>query len=87
MKIEIIETQQYNSYLVVLELIVNDTILMTKAITKEEIFEYLDYEENLDDIEYPHYTDFESDYADMTEFTESELQDYLDNNLIINETN
>jgi len=83
MKIEIIEIRQDNSFFVTVELIINDTILMTKEICKMEIFDFLDYSIDFGEGDSLHYLKFSDEHVVYTEFYESEIQDYLNNNLEI----
>ena len=78
--IEIINTSQYNSHCVKLELIVNETTNLDREIFKEDIFKYLDYTIDLGEGDSIHYKEFKDDEVDYIEFTEEELTDYITNN-------
>ena len=84
MKIEIINTIQDNSYYVTTELIINDKILITKEFDKMDVCDYLDYYIDFGNGDTLHFTRFSDDDTVDTEFTDEEIQDYLNNNLIIN---
>ena len=85
MKIEIIDTIQSNSHYLNVEMIINDKILMTKKICKNEICDFLDYYVDFDNGDSLHFSRFTDDDTVATEFTDEEIQDYLNNTLIITE--
>ena len=85
MDIKIIDTIQANSHYLTVEIIVNDTILMTKEICKIEICDFLDYYIDFNNGDSLHFSRFSDDDTVATEFTDDEIQDYLNNTLIITE--